>query len=178
MALIEVSVDDSEVLDALERLAQRAGDLSPALRQIGEDMVASTRQRFASSTAPDGTRWAPNSPVTLLRYLGGADRPKGLFGKRDGKLTSKGVGVALGKKPLVDSGTLASTINYRITDGGRVLLVGSPQKYAAVQQFGARRGSLGKGAPWGDIPARPFLGISADDRRNILEVVAQFLGTP
>lgn len=178
MALIEISVDDGEVLAALDRLAKRAGDLSPALRQIGEDMVASTRQRFASGTAPDGARWAPNSPVTLLRYLGSADWPKGLFGKRDGKLTSKGVGMALGKKPLVDSGTLASTINYRIADSGRVLLVGSPQKYAAVQQFGARRGSLGKGAPWGDIPARPFLGISEDDRRNILEVVAQFLGAP
>lgn len=175
MALIQIDVDDREVLDVLARLARRAGDLSPALKQIGEDMVDSTRRRFATGTAPDGSRWAPNSQTTLLRYLGSKDRPKGVFGKRDGKLTAKGVGVALGKKPLVDSGNLASTINYRVVDGGRTLLVGSPQKYAAVQQFGADKGSLGKGAPWGNIPARPFLGISADDRADILDVLQRYL---
>lgn len=178
MALIQIEVDDREVLDVLAKLARRAGDLSPALRQIGEDMVDSTRRRFATGTAPDGARWTPNSQTTLLRYLGGKDRPRGLFGKRDGRLTAKGIGVALGKKPLVDSGNLASTINYQVVDGGRTLLVGSPQKYAAVQQFGAKKGSLGGGAPWGDIPARPFLGISADDRRSILDVLQAYLLKP
>ncbi|MEW6416167.1 MAG: phage virion morphogenesis protein [Pseudomonadota bacterium] len=178
MALIQIDVDDREVLDVLAKLARRAGDLSPALRQIGEDLADSTQRRFATGTAPDGSRWAPNSPTTLLRYLASKDRPKGVFGKRDGKLTARGIGVALGKKPLVDSGNLASTINYQVVDGGRTLLVGSPQKYAAVQQFGAKKGSLGKRAPWGDIPARPFLGISADDRRSILDVLQAYLLKP
>lgn len=178
MALIEINVDDREVLDVLARLTKRAGNLSPVMRQIGEDLLASTRRRFVTGTGPTGARWAPNSPTTYLRYLGGNDRPAGLFGKRDGKLTGKGIGAALGKKPLVDSGTLASTINYRVIDGGRTLLVGSPQKYAAVQQFGARKGSLGRGAPWGDIPARPFLGISAADRTSILDLVRGYLEKP
>lgn len=177
MALIQIDVDDRQVLDVLAKLARRAGDLSPALKQIGEGLVDSTRRRFVTGTAPDGSRWAPNSQTTLLRYLGSKDRPRGLFDKR-GRLTKKGVGVALGKKPLIDSGNLASTINYRVVDGGRTLLVGSPQKYAAVQQFGAKRGSLGGGAPWGDIPARPFLGISASDRAEILEVLQRYLSKP
>ncbi|MBN8765985.1 MAG: phage virion morphogenesis protein [Thiobacillus sp.] len=99
MALIEIDVDDREVLDALGKLAQRAGNLSPALEEIGEDMLASTRRRFATSTGPDGARWAPNSPTTILSYLGSKDRPAGVFGKRDGKLTAKkGAGVAMGKR--------------------------------------------------------------------------------
>ena len=56
--------------------------------------------------------------------------------------------------------------------------------YAAVQQFGARAGSLWSGkdrrgrnakAPWGDIPARPYLGLSAKDERNIMEIVRDYL---
>lgn len=175
MALLQIDIDDREVLAVLAKLAKRAGDLSPALREIGEDLVDSTQRRFATGTGPDGQRWAPNSQTTFLRYLGSKDRPGGVFSKRDGKLRKKGVGAALGKKPLVDSGTLASTINYQVVDGGRTLLVGSPQKYAAVQQFGAKKGSLGKGAPWGDIPARPFLGISAADRASIVDIVSGYL---
>ncbi|HQS99511.1 MAG: hypothetical protein B7Y26_04575 [Hydrogenophilales bacterium 16-64-46] len=125
MALLQIDIDDRAVLDVLAKLAKRAGNLAPALTQIGEELRDSTQRRFATGTGPDGQRWAPNSQTTLLRYLGSKDRPGGLFGKRDGKLTKKGVGAALGKKPLVDSGTLASTINYQLADGGRTLLVGS-----------------------------------------------------
>ena len=114
MALIEISVDDREVLDVLAKLAQRAGDLTPALAQVGEDLVDSTRRRLATGTGPDGARWAPNSQTTYLRYLGSKDRAKGMFGKKDGRLTGKGAGAAMGKKPLVDSGTWGS----RITNAG------------------------------------------------------------
>jgi phage gpG-like protein len=51
--------------------------------------------------------------------------------------------------------------------------------YAAVQQFGAAKGAFGRtsrGAPipWGNIPARPFLGISAEDEPLMLEIVAEW----
>ncbi|WP_370584767.1 hypothetical protein [Paracoccus sp. IB05] len=29
--------------------------------------------------------------------------------------------------------------------------------------------------PWGDIPARPFLGISAEDETNLVELVEEYL---
>ena len=50
--------------------------------------------------------------------------------------------------------------------------VGSTRIYAGAHQFGARRGACGtnkKGAPipWGDIPARPFLGVSDADKKTI-----------
>lgn len=167
MAMITIEIDSRPVLDALQKLSRRGGDLSPALKAIGNDLVESTQRRFATSTAPDGTPWAANSDVTLQRYLG-------LFSgshKKDGSLSKKGAARAGSKKPLIgESKSLSTTIDYQVMDGGRTLLVGSPEKYAAVQQFGASAREFGK-APWGDIPARQFLGLSADDERNILDVL-------
>lgn len=167
MTMITIEIDDREVLAVFHELARRVDDLSPALKAIGEDMAESTKQRFATSRGPDGQTWPANSDVTLQRYLG-------LFSgtrKKDGSLSKKGAARAGSKKPLIgESKSLSTTINYQVVDGGRTLLVGSPEKYAAVQQFGAAAREFGK-APWGDIPARPFLGVSDEDKRNIMDIL-------
>lgn len=175
MALITISIDDRAIVAALADLSRRVADLSPALREIGEDLQASTKARFNTSTAPDGSRWAPNSETTILRYLSGVS---GAYGKKSG-MTQKGMKALLGKKPLVREGHLQDTIDYDVVDG-HTLLVGSPQKYAAVQQFGANKGEFGanrrgRPIPWGDIPARPFLGVSDEDQRSILETLGHYL---
>ena len=52
---------------------------------------------------------------------------------------------------------------------------------AAQGQFGAFIGKdkLGRdhfhAIPWGDIPARPFLGLAEEDRTNILATIAEHL---
>jgi len=163
--MITIEIDDRSVLAALAALQRKVGNLSPALKEIGEDLVDSTQRRFAATTAPDGQRWAPNSQSTILRYLA----------TKAGKLNAKGISMVTGKRPLTgESKNLNERINYQVVDG-HTLLVGSPEKYAAVQQFGAAKGSLGKGAPWGDIPARPFLGVSETDERSILSVLSDYL---
>ena len=55
-------------LDYLQGLVQRVSNMRPVLLEIGEDMAESAKQRFSSTTAPDGAAWAPNSAVTLARY--------------------------------------------------------------------------------------------------------------
>jgi phage virion morphogenesis protein len=171
--MITLEIDDATVLARLAELSRRVEDLRPALKEMGEDLVATTQARFASTTAPDGSRWAPNSQTTILRYL--ARDGAGKVTNKKGKLNAKGIASVMGKKPLSgDSGNLADRINYDVVDG-HTLLVGSPEKYAGVQQFGAARGSLGRGAPWGDIPARPFLGVSEEDGRSILAVLESYL---
>ena len=166
---------DIEGADALLKRIQDSGqDPSPALKQISELLVDSTKQRFATSTAPDGTRWEPNTPTTLFTHL---NRFSGSF-KKDGALSARGSRRAGNKKPLIgESKALSTTISYRVS--GAVAEIGSPMVYAPVHQFGARKGSFGqtsRGAPipWGDIPARPFLGISADDSAMILDVLLDF----
>ncbi|HWO99899.1 MAG TPA: phage virion morphogenesis protein [Methylococcus sp.] len=54
---------------ALNDLAERVKNIHPVLADIGEYLVESTKRRFASGTAPDGTPWAPNRPVTIDNYL-------------------------------------------------------------------------------------------------------------
>jgi hypothetical protein len=72
-ARITIQVDDAEVQTALGRLAAAARDPVPALKAIGEAVLTSTRARFSSKTAPDGSMWAPNTALTQARK--GRDNP-------------------------------------------------------------------------------------------------------
>lgn len=166
--MITITVDNRQVLDALQLLQRKAGHLSPALEEIGEDLVESTKRRFAASEGPDGNPWEPNSPVTIARMLGAS---KGNYNK-SGALSKKGSARAGSKKPLIgESGRLSNEIHRQIT--GNVLEIGSSLEYAAMQQFGGTRAEFPH--LWGDIPARPFLGLSEHDLANILDILARYL---
>jgi phage virion morphogenesis protein len=171
MALLTIDYDDRDAAAYLAGLVGRLSDLRPLMLEIGAEVQDSTQRRFATSTGPDGERWAPNTETTILMYLAGRG---GVYGKKDGKLTKKGAGTVMGKKPLVAEGNLAGTIDYQL-DGDSAVMIGTPTIYGGVQQFGADAGSLGGGAPWGDIPARPFLGLSDADERTILDLVGSYL---
>ncbi len=142
---ITIEVNDARVLDSLRELASRIHRIQPALQEIGEHLQETTTQRFGSQTAPDGTHWLANSLVTIER---------------------KG-----GKPVLTDGGTLGSTLDYQVT--GDELLVGSNLDYAAMMQFGGTKEEFPQ--LWGDIPARPFLGISDDDSHAILDILRDYL---
>lgn len=168
MTAFTITVEDAQVRAALQRLRARTDNLAPVLKAIGEDLVESTKQRFGSSTAPDGTPWAPNSQVTISRYLG---LSRGNF-KKDGSLSKKGEARQSSKKPLTgETGALAGQIHYQVT--GNVLEVGSSMEYAAMQQFGGKKADFPN--LWGDIPARPFLGLSAGDIAGIEQTVLDYL---
>lgn len=169
MSSFTVTVDDEQVLAALARLRKRTDNLGPVLKAIGEDLVESTKQRFSTGTGPDGTPWADNSAVTISRYLG---LTKGNT-KKDGTLSKKGEARLAAKKPLTgETKALGSQIHYQVN--GNVLEVGSSMEYAAMQQFGGRKSEFPR--LWGDIPARPFLGLSAADKSAIGETISEYLG--
>jgi phage virion morphogenesis protein len=176
--MITVDIDDREVLDTLQRLIDRAGNPAPALKQIGEQLAESTKLRFRDGEAPDGTPWALNSDVTTLGYLGVF---KGSH-KKDGSLSRKGATRAAGKKPLIgETKSLSTTITRQVS--GNEVAIGSPMEYASTHQFGARQGQIGRNRrggpiPWGDIPARPFLGLSESDRTMVLDVINDYLSGP
>jgi phage gpG-like protein len=77
----------------------------------------------------------------------------------------------MGMRPLVDSGILQGTIRYRLINDGQGIEVGTNRFAgewdggAAVLHFGSRDGK---------IPARPFIGISADDQTAILGILNNF----
>lgn len=152
--MITITLDARTVLDALQQLRARATDLSPALIEIGERLASTTKVRFDSGTAPDGTPWRQNSAVTLRRYE--------LAGKS-------------GKKPLVGATrNLGTGISWQLR-GKDAVEIGSAEPYAAMQQFGGTRSAWPH--LWGDIPARPYLGLSDDDERDILDIIRGYLAS-
>jgi phage virion morphogenesis protein len=167
--MITIQVNDKQVLDMLGELTKRSINLKPAMKEIGEDLVVSTKRRFNDASGPDGTPWAANSQTTIDRYLG-------MFSgshKKDGSLSKKGQARSAAKKPLTgETKALQTTINYQL-DGSNGLRIGSPMIYAAMQQFGGTKAKFPH--LWGDIPARPFLGLSSADQTNILDIVGSYL---
>lgn len=150
---ITIEIDDRKLRAAIGELLERIADPRPALEEIGEVLVASTKRRFGSETDPQGNRWAPNSQVTLAR-------------KRNPKI-------------LTEEGFLGDTIHAQL-QGKRAVAVGSNLVYAATHQFGARQGAFGSTArgapiPWGEIPPRPFLGLSDEDGERVLEILRDHL---
>lgn len=171
MTQLSITLDTTSALRDVAALKQSASQLRPLYLAIGESLQDSTIDRFATSTAPDGSKWAPNSRTTLELYLSKFSS----FSKKTGKLTSRGAARAANKKPLIgQSKALSTTIRYDVDSNG--VQVGSGLIYAATQQFGASKGKFGGKAPWGNIPARPFVGISDDDNKTILELALAHMG--
>lgn len=164
--MFETRLDTSALTGLFRRLRDGLSDMTPFMRLLGEHYVETTKRRFATSTAPDGQKWAPNKATTILAYLA---RYRSSYSKKTGKLTSAGANRAIAKKPLVgETHALETSTHYRAERG--FVEVRNPMKYARVQQEGAAARSFAGGrSPWGDIPARPFIGLSADDREFMSE---------
>ncbi len=181
-ALITIIPDDARVLAILARVADGLDNREPLLRAWGEDLVASTMHRFTTSTAPDGTRWAPNTEATYLAYL---DRLSGSYSKegqrtgtkrgyadKSGRVAPRGARALMRKRPLIGASKSLSTQIYDRFAGG-ALEVGSPLVYAAMEQFGGQKSEFPH--LWGDIPARPFLGVSAADADKMERTALDYL---
>ncbi|NIZ13917.1 phage virion morphogenesis protein [Phaeobacter sp. HF9A] len=151
----------------LKQLDGRLDDMSPVLQGLGEYLVQSTQDRMLKGQQPDGRPFAPRSETTLAVYAA--------------------KGFRFGAQPLNKSGEMRQQLHYQASATG--LTWGSNAIQAAVMQFGAAKGTFGtyegKGfggttptisIPWGDIPARPFLGISDADRGAVNEELEDWLG--
>ena len=144
--MIHMTIQSQATQAWLTRAAASGRNLTPMLRNMGEELLNSTLERFDKSTAPDGSAWAPNSPVTLAR-------------KR-------------GSQPLVgETGLLSTEIQPEFS--ANTLIISAGKEYAAMQQFGGTRSRFGH--LWGDIPARPFLGLSTVDEQALLEIAEDYL---
>lgn len=164
---IDIQIDDAELKAALKKLAARLEDLTPVFRDIGEQLLNSTRARFDSSTAPDGTPWKALGPAALAararRAMGGGS-PFYKSGQNAGRYKKKAALAVAFAKPLVLTGNLRGLLNVQASKDE--LRIGTPLIYGATHQFGREEAN---------IPARPFLGLSDQDRRDILEALAEWL---
>lgn len=150
---MDLIFDDDEVRAGLQRLIDRTGNIRPALVEIGEAMTESTKRRFETSTGPDGEAWLLNSWLSTLLYKEG-DTPL-ISGKSGG-------------------GSLMNTIHPEM-DGDFAVEIGSNKDQAAMMQFGGTKAEFPH--LWGDIPARPYLGISDQDKAVVLGIIERHLNS-
>lgn len=76
---------------------------------------------------------------------------------------------AEGRKTLTKSSQLRNSIYYKAESDQ--VRIGSPKPYAAIHQLG---GKAGRGLKV-KLPARPFIGVSAEDRIEIIEILNDHL---
>jgi phage virion morphogenesis protein len=149
--MITIALDDDAVNAALLRASAAVGDISPLLADIGAYLVQSMQDRLKAGQTPDGKPFAPRAPATVARYDRQGERYGGVLWK---------------------SGSLHNQIFASVS--GQELTIASPMAYAAMMHFGGSKERWPH--LWGDIPARPFLGISEEDRSAILDEVAEWIG--
>lgn len=163
--MTEIVFEVDEITPMLQRVSVALGDMTPVMQDIAELLLVSTQDRMKKGETPEGTKFAPRSPVTLERYakLGlSFGAPLNLTGEMRGQLATE--------------------------SGADFARIGSNAIQAAVMQFGAEQGAFGAhigkdklgrdhfhSIPWGNIPARPFLGVSEDDQTGILAELEDWL---
>ena len=158
--MIQITIDTNTqgVQAVIDEAVNRLSDLTPVMASIGEYMVGRTRERFDSSTAPDGRKWAPLAQATI-----DAKRRRQSSGTtKTGR--SRARTNASPEDILKDTFLLRDTIAYQPTASS--VAIGTPQKYGVHHQYGA---------PRRNIPARPFLGVNDEDLREIEAIVVDAL---
>lgn len=176
---ITITVDDAQARAMLERLGEPgAQDLMP---RLGEYLQDSTQKRFKTQTAPDGTAWAPLQPRYARRKKYAKDKILTLRGYLRGGIHYQVTGAAeveVGSNTKyaaihqlggnIDQNAQSRKVRYRSV-AGRVLFAGKKHKRGVTERWVTR------GAYQVNIPARPFLGISADDDKEIRSIILDWV---
>ncbi|GHC22310.1 virion morphogenesis protein [Gemmobacter nanjingensis] len=154
-----VTINETEASRVFSGLRDALSDMTVLMDNMGRVLVSSARSRIdTTNRAPDGSLWPQSQRA---REHGG--------------------------KTLYETGLLLGSINaWAGTDH---VMVGSNAPYARIHQEGAEQGQFGARAgrtrpstkrpksqdyffmlPWGDIPARPYIGLSQDDEATVVEL--------
>jgi phage virion morphogenesis protein len=121
------------------------------LKSIGVEIEAQSTERFDTKTDPQGNKWKDIDEATKAYY-----KARLASGKTDGKP----------QPPLVFTGDLRMSITSEVQSGGWSVIVGAAKEYANVHQYGFEKRN---------IQARPYIGISAENEREIEEIIRAYL---
>lgn len=146
---LRLELDAAAPKERIDHLWASVSNLDPLMDEVGAALSFSTARRFEQGRGPDGRPWTP---------------------------------VRRGGQPLVKDGHLRDSVSHQV--GPNRVEIGTTAKSGAVHQFGAviRPKSakalafrVGKGlvmVKQVTIPARPYLGMSAEDDREVEAIAA------
>jgi len=150
MVWTRVRVDEGGLRARLSNLLLSDVERIKMLDQVGEASVREVKQHFINQKSPEGVPWKPSK-----RALADPSRPT-----------------------LLHTLKLLNSITY-VNFGGQVE-IGTPDIRAGTLNFGARRGQYGAmrngtPIPFGNIPARKFIGVSPKNVAQVRDIVNGFL---
>lgn len=149
MADAVVTIQDDELKALCSRLngmALKPAERKALLASIGEEIITQTKDRFAEKKTPDGDDWADIAEST-----------KNYYQKKIGS-RNPGNGILWRQGNLMDSLTQEAS--------SWSVVVGATKVYAAVHQYGWKEKN---------IIARPYIGLSAENKVEIIEIINAFL---
>lgn len=171
----DIRIDDEEVLASLNRVYEAVADPAPLFDDIGASMVVSTQENFIKETAPSGAKWQRHARSTQRRRGAGAPilRERNLLFQ---SITHE----ATPAYARWGSGMAYAAIHQR---GGTITHYARSQKatfaknrkgnYRFAKHSSRAKSRVTKNVTIGEhtvtIPARPYLGISDEDKAMIIQ---------
>lgn len=182
---IKLVLDDKAVLARLDQLARAADNPAGAMEAIGQYMVSATQRRFQRETGPDGQKWQRLSPRTANRRTGRSQRGYEHILRVKNRLYSSIVYDAKPEQVEVGTGiayAAAQQLGAEIKIPAREqdIHLGKTNRGSRFVKASRKRKQTQRvkiGAHTIAIPARPYLGVDADDQAEILAIVEDFLRT-
>ena len=154
---IRITTTDGRALAAMAQLMMTAENKTRLFDEIGVSLTESARLRFIDQSGPDGQPWVPSYRATNQ-----------------------------GGETLRDKGILMNSLTHVVLADG--VEYGTNVPYAGPLHFGAEIRAVNgpflrfkiPGGGWVSkksvtLPARPFLGINADDEQTISDIINDFL---
>lgn len=183
MTGVSFIIRDEEVDRGLGGAAAAGRDTAPLMEAIAGHLLFSSQRRFETETGPDGKKWAPLRPRTANRRIG--------RGRQRGTEHILRVSARLYQSLTADAGPTEATV-------GTNLVYARPHQLGATIERAARRQTIRLRKVKGrtqfarkahkraremevsvkahtiTIPARPYLGFSAEDKAAIQQIVKDF----
>ncbi|EKE75194.1 phage virion morphogenesis protein [Gallaecimonas xiamenensis] len=135
-----------QATNLFQELAKRGNNLEPAMAAIGEYLVGSNQDRIVAGVDDEGKAFTPLSKVTNERKTKNKD------------------------KVLIENGYLFNLVYQATADA---MQMGTDRVQGAMLYYGGTRDKYP--SLWGDIPARHFIGISPDDRDEVMAIINDYL---
>lgn len=184
MAGVSFTLDAELAQETLNRVERAAADPAGAYHALGAHFVFSTRRNFETETAPDGSKWRPLSPRTAAKRVG-----RGRRGFDHMLRVTTRLYQSVSYNVLPDGVEWGSNLAYaRIHQLGGTITMPPRQGSVTIKnirrkgnrfvRLGTKKAETRAVAIRGHqvrIPARPYLGVSAFDRAEVPEIIADYL---
>ena len=184
-----VEVDDLATGQELRALIDRMENRQPFLQAVGHGLVNSTQKRFDRGIAPDGAAWKVLAAATIRQRTRKGLTPIKILLAR-GKLRGSIINQVEGDGVLVGASAAGDQKDYaRIHQLGGT--ISKPARTGKIYRMKDENGQVGRRFASKDtanhvtdvsipahtitIPARPYLGVSAEDEKWILEDAEDWL---